>query len=347
MYVKTKVSMTLFEEILQKSYPATPIKIQTGPGLGEVQKAARNITFGKIVFILCKEGPLTKYQVANLGNIHESNLGSEKDIITHRLNDLIKLGMIIRHKPVRIPEGLTGGIRTKYMFTYYLADWNSPLTKNMFVWYRNQFHTSYFYLTEYEEFEQELDMQMVVFEHLEKDNPEVLETVILQEEIANLYSQAEKINPFDKKTKQVKEGVNLEGLTKCANKLKELRDKPIEYRDNLLQLLRHANINKEPVVMNSPLQVIRKLLKQRMVKLDSSGHLNEGGNLQRLNELENMVRANSSEVVELIVQLKIENKLPDFVAVWKRLQNKDLETPKSLKSEVPNYSRASHNKNKL
>jgi hypothetical protein len=107
-------------------YPPTPIKIESDQGMGELQKAARNLTLGKIIFILCEQGPLTKYQIANMGNIHNSKLGSEKDTITHRLNDLIKLGMIIKHKPVKIHEGITGGIKTRYMFTCYLANWDNP-----------------------------------------------------------------------------------------------------------------------------------------------------------------------------------------------------------------------------
>jgi hypothetical protein len=313
--------LTLLEQILQKGYPSTPIKIESGQGMGELQKAARNLTLGKIIFILCKEGPLTKYQIANMGNIHKSNLGSEKDTITHRLNDLIKLGMIIKHKPVKIPEGITGGIKTKYMFTYYLANWDNPLTKIMFLWYRDQFQSSYFYLTEHEELEQELDMQMRTFKHFDKHDPEVLKTVILQEEISDLYSCAEKVKPIDKKTGQAKEGVNLEGMTKCANKLKELKDKPVEYRDNLIQLLRHANIHKEPIVVDEPSKVIRELLKRRMLKLDSLGHLDQKGNIHQLSKLENLVSGKSVVVFELIVKLKIENKLPDFIAAWKRLSS--------------------------
>jgi predicted transcriptional regulator len=314
--------MTLLEQILQKGYPSTPIKIESGQGMGELQKAARNLTLGKIIFILCKEGPLTKYQIANMGNIHKSNLGSEKDTITHRLNDLIKLGMIIKHKPVKIHEGITGGIKTKYMFTYYLANWDNRLTKIMFLWYRDQFQPSYFYLTEYEELEQELDMQMRTFKHFDKHDPEVLKTVILQEEIPDLYSCAEMVKPIDKKTGQAKEGVNLEGMTKCANKLKELKDKPVEYRDNLIQLLRHANIHKDPITVDEPSKVIRELLKQRMLKLDSLGHLDQRGNIHQLSKLENLVSGKSVVVVfELIVKLKIENKLPDFIGAWKRLSS--------------------------
>lgn len=315
--------MRLLDQILQSGYPSTPIKIESGQGRGELQKAARNITLGKIIFLLCKEGPLTKYQIANMGNIHKSNLGSDQDIITHRLHDLQKLDMIIKHKHTRIPERVTGGIKTKYMFTYYLANWNDPLTRYMFQWYRDQFQPTYFCLTEYEELEDELDGKMRIFEHYEKHDPEVLRMAILQEEIADLYSCAEKIQPIDKKTKQVKEGINIEGMTKCAKKIVELKDKPIEYRDNLIQFLKHANIHKEPISVEEPLKIIRQLLKQEMHKLDYFGHLDNQRNLSQLSKLDNLQSIdNIIAVFDLLVQLKIENRLPDFIAIWKKIVSK-------------------------
>lgn len=96
--------------------------------------------------------------------------------------------MIFQHKPT-IPEGIRN--KALYTFTYYLADWSNPLARYMFQWYRNQFSPCYFYLTEYEELEHELDMQMVMFKHFEKDNPDLLKQIILQEEIANLFSCTE------------------------------------------------------------------------------------------------------------------------------------------------------------
>jgi hypothetical protein len=86
--------MMLLEEMLKMSYPETPIKIEPTQGRGGIQKAARNITLGKIIFILCKEGPLTKYQIANMGNIHRSDVGDRTDTITPRIDDLIKLDLI-------------------------------------------------------------------------------------------------------------------------------------------------------------------------------------------------------------------------------------------------------------
>jgi hypothetical protein len=64
---------------------------------------------------------------------------------------------------------------------------------------------------------------MMPFKYFEEHDPGALKTVILQEEIADLYSCAQKIRPIDRKTGQVKEGISLEGMTKCVNKLKELK----------------------------------------------------------------------------------------------------------------------------
>jgi hypothetical protein len=74
--------------------------------------------------------------------------------------------------------------------------------------------------------------------------------------------------------------------------------------------------------VDEPSKVIRELLKQRMLKLDSLGHLDQRGNIHQLSKLENLVSGKSVVVVfELIVKLKIENKLPDFIGAWKRLSS--------------------------
>jgi len=80
--------------------------------------------------------------------------------------------------------------------------------------------------------------------------------------------------------------------------------------------------------VDEPSKVIRELLKYRMLKLDSLGHLDQKGNIHQLSKLENLVSGKSVVVFELIVKLKIENKLPDFIAAWKRLSSE------ASKSEV-------------
>jgi hypothetical protein len=59
-----------------------------------------------------------------------------------------------------------------------------------------------------------------------------------------------------------------------------------------------------------------------MLKLDSLGHLDQRRNIHQLSNLEDLVSGKSLVVVfELIVKLKIENKLPDFIGAWKRLSS--------------------------
>jgi hypothetical protein len=48
---------------------------------------------------------------------------------------------------------------------------------------------------------------MRTFKHFDKHDPEVLKTVILHEEISDLYSCAEKVKPIDKKTGQLRRGL--------------------------------------------------------------------------------------------------------------------------------------------
>ena len=281
-------------------------------GLGQYHRQVRERKHAKIIFSLCKEGPLTKYKLSVLTGIHRAGRYDRKNIIQLALDKLVKYQLIYNDTPSVVSDAYR---------SYYLANWSHPLTRLTFYKYRNIHENDYFYFTEYEDLENELDERFR--NEIQPMAPQLRLEYLLNLQInhmTGMFDRKEhkmKEDAFLLKLKDKKELANsiftdFQTATKKLDSISHLQSSQqsqegrieimTDFRDSFIQVCKILGF--DDIISSVSTDGIKDYWRKDMIKLDKAGILNSKSNLYHKSKFDNAM----NRLIELVASRKKEIK---------------------------------------